>query len=62
MRKHTPDGHRDLAAAILHQAVQEWKNQSNKPLRQFFASDWFDVLADYLDLDPDVVRERIGVT
>ena len=56
------DGYRQLAAAIIHQAVKDWKCHPSKDLKQFFTSDWFDLLVDYLELDPDVIRERLGVS
>ena len=56
------DGHRLLAAAAIHQAVKDWKCHPSLALKQFFTSDWFELLVDYLELDPDVIRERLGVS
>ena len=62
MIKQYKDGYRQLAAAIIHEAVKEWKYYPSVLLKQFFLSDWFELLADYLDISPDVVREKIGVS
>ncbi len=58
------DPWRQLAAAVLHKAVRDWKNRRFKDryeLIMFFRSEWFDVLCFVVELDPEVVRGELEV-
>lgn len=58
------DPWRQLAAAVLHKAVKDWKNRRFKDrygLWMFFRSEWFEVLCFVVELDPGVVRGKLGV-
>lgn len=58
------DPWRQLAAAVMHQAVKDLGNKRFKDrygLIMFFKSAWFEVLCDIVELDPGVVRKELGV-
>ena len=51
-----------LAAAVVARACHEWKSGGNKAeLRRFFRSDDFEFFCDAGNVNPDVVRERLGI-
>lgn len=52
-----------LAVAILYRAVRDWKrhHQFKADLEIFFRSGWFGLFCETVQLDPDVVREKLGV-
>lgn len=52
-----------LARAVIKFAIRDWKrkNAPRHELLLFFRSAWFEDLADLAGIDPDVVRERLGL-
>ena len=48
-----------LIGAIFRQTIKDWKKQNDSPdVQEFIASEWFAVLAEGLDLDPEVIRAK----
>jgi len=55
------DPYRNLAAAIINMAIHDsLLLNGRKECKAFFASEWFEFIADFLGLDPDCLRQRIG--
>jgi hypothetical protein len=54
---------RGLAAAIIHSAVNQHK-KGGKPRQAsmvFFNSEWFEELADFVEIHPDRIRKHLGI-
>lgn len=59
------DGYRALAAGIIRQAVWDVKNLPNKDpdkidAIEFFTNDWFEFIADVLNLDAGKIRKKVA--
>jgi hypothetical protein len=54
------DPHRALASAIIMSAIKERRNNKGRFV-SFFQCEWFDLLSELALLDPDVVREKLGI-
>lgn len=59
------DGYRALAAGIIRQAVWDVKNLPNRDpdkidAIEFFTKDWFEFIADVLNLDAGKIRRKIA--
>lgn len=52
-----------LARSVIKFAVRDYKrrNSSKVELLKFFRSAWFEDLADLAGVNPEVVRERLGI-
>ena len=57
----TPDeGYRHLCASIIESAIFNWQwGFGYAELKEFFASEWFELLAEYCGCDPDFIRDNI---
>jgi hypothetical protein len=66
MAKFLENPYRQLACAIIDQAVTDWRVEKYRKhyrdeVYSWFNSASFEFLANYVDLDPNVVREAIGI-
>jgi len=51
-----------LATSILVHAIKERKNPAKRQeVNDFFADDWFEDVCDLAMVNPDVVRQKLGV-
>jgi len=65
----THDNYRMLAASIIERAIKDRKKYvarrkgyGAREIAVFFASVWFEGLADMVGIDPDFIREQMGYT
>lgn len=54
-----PDGLRRLCGAILYRALQDAQAGDAEALDWLLQDEWAEALVDVLDLEPDLIRERI---
>ncbi len=51
---------RNLASAIVLQAIKDLREERfRSDAREFFNSSWFITIAEILDLDPKIVRNKV---
>jgi len=59
------DPWRELAAAVINQAIEDWKKYKNTSRRNelldFFRSGWFDELSELSGLDSRYILEKLKV-
>jgi hypothetical protein len=49
-----------LTGAILLKAIEDWKDPKKRPeIEEFLESDWFNTLAEVLNLDPSNIRDQL---
>lgn len=66
MAKQIDDPHRQLICAIIMQAVNDWKLNKyhayyREELIEFFNGEWFELLSDAVDLNPDATRKALKI-
>ena len=49
-----------LTGAILLKAIEDWQDSKKRPeIEEFLESDWFNTLAEVLNLDPSNIRDQL---